>query len=77
MSHSSNNVTQPASLSDKGRIELDGVMSLIGNVITLVPPPVVVLGVMCPIELIMLQGTKGILFPLSQDVNLFWLVILL
>lgn len=28
-------------------------------------------------ELITLKGTKAILFPMSQDANLFWLVIVL
>lgn len=32
---------------------------------------------MCPGELIILKETKAILFPVSQDANLFWLVILL
>ena len=32
---------------------------------------------MCPGELIILRETKAILFPESQDANLFWLVILL
>lgn len=38
---------------------------------------VVLFSVMCPGELIILKETKAILFPASQDTNLFWLVILL
>lgn len=38
---------------------------------------VVLFSVMCPGELIILKETKAILFPVSQDANLFWLVILL
>lgn len=38
---------------------------------------VVLFSVMCPGELIILKETKAILFPVSQDTNLFWLVILL
>lgn len=39
--------------------------------------PLVWFSVMCPGELIILEETKAILFPVSQDANLFWLVILL
>lgn len=55
-------------------IEKDGTIS---PVITFAPALVVLFRVMCPGELIILKETKAILFPVSQDANLFWLVILL
>lgn len=51
--------------------------SIISPVITFASTLVVLFSVMCPGELIILKETKAILFPVSQDANLFWLVILL
>lgn len=42
-----------------------------------VSAPVVLISVMYLGELITLKETKAILFPVSQDANLFWLVIVL
>lgn len=50
---------------------------IISPLITFVSKLVVSFNVMCPGELIILKETKAILFPVSQDANLFWLVILL
>lgn len=50
---------------------------IISPVITFASALVVLFIVMCPGELIILKETKAILFPVSQDANLFWLVILL
>lgn len=51
--------------------------SIISSVITFASALVVSFSVMCPGELIIPRETKAILFPVSQDANLFWLVILL
>ena len=51
--------------------------SITSPVITFASALVVLFSVMCPGELIILKETKAILFPVSQDANLFWLVILL
>lgn len=51
--------------------------NIISPVVTFVSARVVSFRVMCPGELIILKETKAILFAVSQDANLFWLVILL
>lgn len=51
--------------------------SIVSPVITFASALVVLFSVMCPGELIILKETKAILFAVSQDANLFWLVILL
>lgn len=51
--------------------------SITSPVITFATALVVLFSLMCPGELIILKETKAILFPVSQDANLFWLVILL
>lgn len=45
------------------------------HVTTFASALVVLFSVMCPGELIILKETKAILFAVSQDANLFWLVI--
>lgn len=51
--------------------------TVVSPIITFATAPVVLFGVMYPGELIILKETKAILFPESQDANLFWLVIVL
>lgn len=51
--------------------------NIISPVVTFVSARVASFRVMCSGELIIPKETKAILFAVSQDANLFWLVILL